>query len=169
MTEEQVERLLSQYKRLIHKVLLSTGISMNQYAYEDYYQELSIKLVEIADSFQGDVFDADKFKFASFAQRGLRWFLVDLFRSKKYGESTVPLSDYLLNNNESDEVSDKVIDFLNEASLRLDDTEILLFKGLVSGLPLNELAKTFGVSRKTISRRRIKLQEKLREIKDLLI
>lgn len=41
--------------------------------YEDYLQELRIKLIKIAENFDGDPLVKDKYRFTNFAKRGLTW------------------------------------------------------------------------------------------------
>lgn len=61
--------------------------------YEDYLQELRIKLIKIAENFDGDPLVKDKYRFTKFAKRGLTWYLINLLRSDKKAKEEVLLLD----------------------------------------------------------------------------
>lgn len=90
---EEKELLLAQYTPLLHKVMKSLHLQSFDTQYEDYLQELRIKLIEIAKDFDGDPRDKDKYRFTNYAQRGLRWYLIDLLRKNKKTKDEVPIYD----------------------------------------------------------------------------
>ncbi|XJS11039.1 sigma-70 family RNA polymerase sigma factor [Aerococcaceae bacterium WGS1372] len=163
MTNQQLELLIKQYNRLIHKVLLACG----QYGkpnYEDYYQELSIKLIELADQFNGDPLDQDRYQFANYARKALTRYLIDFMRRERLNKEDPTLTEYIFETEDAHSSTENLTTILNEISSRLNLSELNLVKGLVSGITLKELANQLGVSRKTISKRRGQIQKKLEDL-----
>src|SRR5699024_5031715 len=100
----------------------------NHIDYEDFFQELQIKLVEIFYQFNGDPLgsDEDRFKFTAYANNGLYWHTLNLLKQKEL--SLIRVGDenqleWMVNEN-SDLVQGMntnlhIEDFLNQARKRL--------------------------------------------------
>lgn len=62
-----------------------------------------------------------------------------------------------------------VISFYEEVKKRLNSTEVTLFWALLSGnYTSQQLAMEYGVSRKTISKRKKQIRDKLKSLKSIL-
>lgn len=167
MTLEHLEILLEQYSRLIHKVLVECG-QYNKPDYEDYYQELSIKLFELAEGYEGDPLgeDADRYRFTAFAKQGLKRGLIDMLRKEKFWNDamTSPLSEYIFESEVGKLSIENLLVLMNDLRRYLTSGELNLVKGIVNGINSKELAKCFGVSRKTIAKWKGQIRQKLSEI-----
>ena len=165
-------RVLAQFEPLVHKTLARLFISPRHVSYEDYAQELRLKLLEIEAGFDGKALGEDRMRFVAFAGRGLYWFLISLLRKEKKAvsvsfddieaaiECEVPVESSRL----------ELVLFLEEARRRLDAGEFELFQLLMHGeWTVTEIARFYGVQRKAIYRRKKKLVDKLSDLKDLLI
>lgn len=172
-TNEDFEQLLDQYNPLIHRVMKSLYIYPSDNQYEDYLQELRIKLIKIAENFDGDPLVKDKYRFTNFAKRGLTWYLINLFRSDKKAKDEVSLLDITFIEEDGlgllEDSRLAVISFYEEVKKRLNSTEITLFWALLSGnYTSQQLAMEYGVSRKTISKRKKQIRDKLQSLKIIL-
>lgn len=165
MTSEQI---LIQYNRLIHRVLSDNGQKKTDNNYEDLYQELSIKLIEIAEKFSGDPIE-DAYVFTAYAQQGLQWYLIDLLRSYSSVSVEIPLSNFIFTPVGAESFSENITAFLSEAKKRLTKSENQLFQSLINGQTLSELAKDLGVSKNTMSKRKKRIIEKIKDLKHLLL
>ena len=164
-------RVLEQFEPLVHKTLARVFLSPRHVAYEDYAQELRLKLLEIEASFDGKALGEDRIRFVAFAGRGLYWFLISLLRKEKTAEMVsfddieaaveceLPMEAARL----------ELVFFLEEARRRLEPSEFELFQLLSDGeWTVTDIAKFYGVQRKVIYRRKKKIADKLADIKDLL-
>lgn len=77
----QVNELVVKYERLIHYVLNNSSIYQDRDEYDDFAQELRMKLIVLAESSVYDPFTQDG-PFTAYAKRGLRYKLVDLLRKQ---------------------------------------------------------------------------------------
>lgn len=168
------EQLILKFKPLIHKVLRSVYLNPSNPNYDDYYQELSLELINIVQNFKGDPLGDEQYIFTAYAQRGLKWFLIDKIRADKFPHFEISASDAIYYENEeglefNSSLTSGVNLFMTEAKKRLNAKESELFKYIASGdYTLTELAKHFGLSRKTISKRKGQIKEKLKNLKYIL-
>ena len=169
MTEEQIELLLNQYQLLIKKVLRETNVYESHNSYEDYYQELSIKLIEIAKKFEGDLFVGDKYQFVSYAQKGLNWYLLDLLRSDSSYNHEFALSEFTFIEDNTKVMPDKMLSFYAEVRKRLNSEEFIIFKGIANNYTLKEIAEWLKVSPTTIAKKKRRLVAKLNDLKHILL
>ena len=86
-----VSKLLIEFKPLIYKTLSRLRIHPHHMNFDDFFQELQIKLVEIYQGFEGDPLrvEADRYKFTAYAGNGLYWRGIDLFKKKSF--SSLPV------------------------------------------------------------------------------
>lgn len=169
---------LKDYTPLIHKVLQQLNIPQNHMDYEDYFQELQIKLIEILQNFKNDSADLEEknAKFVAYAGRGLYWHGLDLLGKK----TNLPFDtvdndyiDWLANHELADSTSFEsnlsTEDFFHLAKKRLSEKEYLLLIQLAEGQhTMQELADEYGVARDTIYQWKHKIQNRLEGIKDCL-
>lgn len=174
MENDNFEKLLDQYSPLLHGTLRDLYIYADDNNYEDYLQELRVKLITIASKFEGDPIDKDKYRFTSYAKQGLKWFMIDMLRKAKNISNEISLADITFVSGEDvstllEETRDSLYQFLTEVEDRLNKKELTLFWAILSEhYTLSELSKHFKVSRKTISLRKRKLLDKLKPLKDIL-
>lgn len=173
----QADKLLQQYQALVHKVLHHFQISRYHYLYDDYHQELQIKLLEVAQQFDGNPFlEADQPRFIYMAKKAMQWRLIDIFRKEQRAPATAELEkvEHQALLDESDlltfEGNVAMAEFFDEARDLLDNEEYSLILDLVKGeRNTNQLAAFYGVSRQTIYGRKKKIGGKLMSLKGTLL
>lgn len=169
---------LKKFKPLIHKCLQQMNIPPQHMDYEDYYQELQIKLLDILAKFKSDTSDVEEKnnKFTAYAGRGLYWHGVDLLRKKQNHSLETTESDKIeyLRNQESSESDDLETDlytddFFRLAKKRLSPEDFTLLIQLAEGKhTMSELAEKHGIVRATVYQRKERIQNRLADIKDCL-
>lgn len=172
-------KILIQFKPLVYKTLQRLHIMPQHMNYDDYFQELQIKLLDIYQSFDGDPLniDEDRYKFTAFAGRGLYWRGIDLFKQRSF--NTLPILDDEHLTRQMDETSEEVDEaesniFLEEyysfAKKRLSDSEYELFKYLASQeFTVTQISKFMKVSRNSIYKKKKLIQGKIYDLKNELI
>lgn len=168
-------KMLIKYKPLIFKTLHRLRIHQHHMYFDDFFQELQIKLLSIYKEFEGDPLNVeeDSYKFTAFAGNGLYWRGIDLFKNKNF--NTLPISE--------DEALEKIVnatadeenmlesnvflrEFMSEVRKKLTDSEYLLFSYLAEGdYTMTEIADLMAVSRGTLYNRRQNMQIKIEEFK----
>lgn len=173
-----VSKLLVEFKPLIYKTLNRLRVHPNHMNFDDFYQELQIKLVKIYKGFEGDPLhnEVDRYKFTAYAGNGLYWRGIDLFKKKSF--STLPIVEdvHLERMVDVEEERDKLPeselfldDFSKQAKARLTEGEYLLFTYLAEGnYTITEIADLMEVSRGTIYSRRHNMQIKIQDLKHYL-
>lgn len=179
MDFEGAAAFLKQFNPLIHKTLQRLNMTQMQMDYEDYHQELQIKLIEILMVFKNDSGDLEEknAKFVAYAGQGLYWHGLDLLQKKKHqaferpdSESIEYLADYQTLDLESFEVDLYMEDFFRLAKKRLSEKDYSLLLQLASGqYTMQELATEYDVARDTIYQWKNKIQARLQDLKDCLI
>src|SRR5699024_7569844 len=140
----------------------------NHKDYEDYYQELCIKLAEIAQEYEGDPLGDDRYQFTYYAKKGLSWHRIDLLKKDRHNEYEQSLSDFIFESEGVEASKENITAFMTEMVRRVNESELQLIKAYLDGNTLQERAKQFKVSRKTISKRKKHIQEKLSDLKSFL-
>ena len=176
---EGITNFLKQFTPLVHKSLQRLNIRPQHMDYEDYYQELQIKLLDILEKFKCDTTDPEEknCKFTAYAGQGLYWHGVDLLRKKNnHSLGTIEsdkiqwLVDQESSDSESLESALHTNDFFRLAKKRLSIEDFTLLLELAEGkYTMDELAKKHGVVRATIYQRKEKIQTRLEDIKSCLI
>ncbi|MDN6161565.1 MAG: hypothetical protein L0I79_02225 [Atopostipes sp.] len=173
-----IPAFLTQFKPLIHKTLNRLNIFSNNMDYEDYYQELQIKLIDILKLFQNDSVDLEEknAKFLAYAGQGLYWHGLDLIRNKE-GNSLGTIEsnslEYLVDGQfSSDSVSERSLnikEFFDLAEKRLSKKDFDFLLQLAEGRQtMEELAKDYGVTRATLYQWKKRIKFRLVDIKDCL-
>lgn len=170
---------LKQFEPLIYKTLHQFNIRPNDMDYDDYFQELQIKLISLLTIFKNDSGDLEEMnsKFVAYAGKGLYWCLLDLLRKKN--ESQLDAMDQhvlesLIDHGENETVFEEsnlfVQDFFELAKNTLSEKDYQFFLQLADGKKnKQELADEYGVSRPTIYHWQEKLSRRLMMIKDCLL
>src|SRR5699024_8968834 len=174
-----INQLLKDFKPLIHKTMQRLNIHSNHMDYDDFYQELQIKLISIYKSFNGDPLNVttDSYRFTSYASTGLYWHGLNLLRKENH--VTLQLTeneqiDWLAYEEDASNSMFKsdlfIEDFLKQVKSRLTDQEYLLLLYIVEGkYTVLELAELLNVSRDTIYQRKNKIQKRLHGLKECLM
>ena len=170
--ESRTQRLLDQFEPLIHKTLYRCQIWADHPHSEDYQQLLRLQLLKIAERFGQDPLDeAERGRFVHYASQGLYWHLIDLLRQE--GRQQAPLVS--LDDAQASELSaaagplSGAEQFIRAAQRVLGPEELSLFYKLAEGnWSVQSLADYYGVSPRTIHRRRQRLAQQLAPYKDLL-
>lgn len=166
--------LLKQFEPLLHKTLHKLSIFQDHWFYEDYLQELRIKLLTIEEEFDGKPLKGDRIRFAAYAGKGLYWHLVNLLRTENQRKETFVEDISLMSDTEGMfapllEGNYALNSFIEGVKQRLDKEELALFYILADGsYEINEIAKNYGVSRKTIYERKKKMVSKIEGLKDII-
>ncbi|MGO4929526.1 sigma-70 family RNA polymerase sigma factor [Fundicoccus sp. Sow4_F4] len=165
-------RILNQFEPLIHKTLQRMTIPQRHINYEDYAQELRMKLLTIEDSFDGKALGGDRIRFVAYAGKGLYWYLVTLLRKeqKKQEVSFDEVERAVDFDMPIENSRIELVIFLEEVRRRLDREEYELFLMLSDEtLTVTEIARRYGVGRKTIYQRKNKIVDKINDLKTLLL
>lgn len=158
-------RLMVTFDALVYKVIHQMHISPQDMAFEDYAQELRIHLITLAESFDGDIFGDDRFKFTKYAHQGLYWYLIDLLRYQQRRTHQPFDVDYEQGRVAVTHSQDFMLAFWQEAQKRLTEEEYWLCQLLYTQeCSMQELADYFQVSRQTLHKRKRQLQDKVRLI-----
>lgn len=172
----KADRLLHQYQPLLHKILHQFQISKYHANYDDYLQELKIKLLELHHKFDGDALSAeDTPRFVHLAKRALYWRMLDLLRQEARRPDTTAfenIGEHLLADAafaQSRGSSLAIETFLSQARAVLTAEEFTFLMFLIGReMTLAELAEIYDVTRQTIHNWQRNLQHKLADYKDLL-
>ncbi len=173
-----VSKLLIKYKPLIYKTLHRLRIHPHHMHYDDFFQELQIKLVSIYKNFDGDPLsvEEDSYKFTAYAGNGLYWRGIDLFKNKNFNSLSITEGEVLERMVDASADSQNALesnvflrDFIRQVQSRLTDSEFLLFNYLAEGeYTTTQIAELMQVSRGTIYARRNNIQMKIQDIKHYL-
>lgn len=170
---------LDQFKPLIHRTLQKINITPQHMDYEDYYQELQIKLLEILQKFKNDTIDINEknSKFTAYAGQGLYWHAIDLSRMKNNHSLNTIESDKIqwLAEQDSTEYESKEAniytdDFFYLARERLTEKDYQLLIQLAENrYTMQELADEYGVVRATVYHWKNKIKMRLQDLQDCLL
>ena len=162
--EEEVA-FCTQYEGIIYKVMKDLHVPRSHAQYEDFLQNGRIKLVEayVEKSKQANFPEG----FVGFAYRKVRWKLLDLLRKEqRHIERSAHWSDEL-NEVMSDVHTDMGTalcesEWVQQIWQALDaEEQRLIYEWAFVGSSVTDIAKKFGISRKTVYERRKKIQLKL--------
>lgn len=160
-------RFLELFEALVHKTLRHYQVYPYHCEYEDYAQELRIKLLDLGRRFEGQPLteDVDRYKFVAYASRGLKWHLVNLL-SKKH--------DLTLRDEEVMDYLDQSVDdyhleshgtlmaYAAYAKEVLSGEDYLLYQMLMDGTySVAEMTEILGIQRRTLYHRRDRIAVKL--------
>ena len=149
------EKLVEMYSSVIHHTLHRHGVFSHHQNYGDYFNELYIKLIDLADKFQGDALeDAERGHFVAYAKAG----------QERQRKREVPLENLCIQQS-SDELESELtrIDFLANARRVLEKDEYDFLLVVVDDYwTVSDKAKMLGMSRKTYYQKRSRFIRVLR-------
>ena len=165
--------LLSQYEPLIHRTLSRLNIRQNYRDYDDFAQELRLKLLDIYETFDGNACEEDKFRFSSYAGKGLYWHGVNLLRKQE--DTDMPSEAREIADHQQPQPSlfettkENLQSFLQEAEKKLTYREMFVLRCFMDGsYLLKDIAEILDVTSQRIVQYRQKIAMKLESSKSLL-
>lgn len=160
----QVNELMVKYERLIHYVLNNSSIYQDRDEYDDFAQELRMKLIVLAESSVYDPFTQDG-PFTAYAKRELRYKLVALLRKQNRQTALDPIAwddkvedAHVIPCHDEARIIDKLAIMDIKKKLDARNREILRLQ-YEEGYTVKEIAEHLNISRAAISRRRRKIAE----------
>lgn len=171
--KDKDEQLLKQFEPLLFKTLGRLNIGRRRIDYDDYLQELRLKLLYLAEQFDGDPFKEDIYRFLGFAKQSLYRYTLDLLKkhSQKFDVVNSDVSELgtILHSDLIFDSNPEIQEFFKKASQVLTLKERHIFLLMVEGgYTIQEMADRFGVSRKTMNKYRKTIREKLAPLRGLL-
>lgn len=163
-------RLLLEFEPLLHRVLKDAYLDRDHLFYEDFLQELRLKLLTMATHFDGQALGEDRYRFTAYCRRGLLWYAQDL--KAKFRNQAAPQADMTENalmDQSQPQISTTLQTFLQAAQDRLSPEDFLFVR--LSGLAdysLQDLCRFFKCSRQALYQRRKRIAHRLSGLKDLL-
>lgn len=174
-----INELLTEFTPLLHKTMQRLNIRVTHMDYDDFFQELQIKLIHVYQTFDGEPLrvSSDRYRFTAYAGKGLYWHGLNLIRKDNAVHTHSLDSDQLEWFTHKDEEpaaplqsSLFIEDFLQQAKKRLSPKDHELFLYLLEDTyTIQQLANMLKVSRDTIYKRKQKIQERLHGVKECLI
>lgn len=162
------EKLVEMYSSMIHHTLHHHGVFSHHQNYGDYFNDLYIKLIDLAGKFQGDALDdAERGHFVAYAKAGLERQLWQLLKQERQRKREIPLEN-LLSQQSGDELESELtrIDFLMNARRVLEKEEYEFLLVVVDGhWTVSDKAKMLGMSRKTYYQKRSRIIRSLKAMK----
>lgn len=162
------EKLVEMYSSVMHHTLHHHGVFSHHQNYGDYFNELYIKLLDLADKFQGDALDdAERGHFVAYAKAGLERQLWQLLKQEHQRKREIPLENLFFHQS-CDEVESELarIDFLANARRVLEKEEYDFLLVVVDDYwTVFDKTKMLGMSRKTYYQKRSRIIGALKEMK----
>lgn len=162
------EKLVEMYSSVIHHTLHRHGVFTHHQNYDDYFNELYIKLLDLAGKFQGDALDdAERGHFVAYAKAGLERQLWQLLKHERQRRREIPLENLFFHQS-GDEVESELtrIDFLANARRVLEKEEYDFLLVIVDDYwTVSDKAKMLGISRKTYYQKRSRIIRDLKGMK----
>ena len=165
-------RILTEFDPLLHCVLKDAHVSPSMLYYEDFLQELRLKLLSFLDRFEGNPLGADRYAFTAYARKGLYWGVMDLLRKEKRQwhtplEKEDVLDAGLMQVYQQSHLSIQL--FEQEARRRLNRKELAVYYLLLeSDYTMQEIADRLGCRRQTVHNIRQRIRQKLAPCKTFL-
>ncbi|AMB93606.1 sigma-70 family RNA polymerase sigma factor [Aerococcus sanguinicola] len=159
--------ILDQFTPLFHHVLARFSIAPYHADYEDLLQELRLKALKVAEAFEGDILQSDRFRFTAYLKRALSWYCLDLLRRLPQAASSLEELHYLKDEAQR-EYSLEVQVFLSHAKKLLTTKEYQTVLHLQAGHSLASIAEADGVSRQAVHSRLKNIRQKLLPLAHIL-
>ena len=145
------EVLVKMYGSVIHHVLHKQGVHRQRDEYGDYYNELYIKLVDLAGKFRGDALDeAERGRFVGYAKPALTRYLWWLLKRDSYRKVEVLTDGSEQEIGLVDQASElSLVEYMADAERVLIPEEYKFFKvASDTRWTVTEKARLLGMSRK---------------------
>ena len=160
------EKLVEMYSSVIHHILHRHGLFSHHQNYGDYFNELYIKLLDLAEKFRGDALDdTERGHFVAYAKAGLERQLWQLVKQERQRKREIPLENLCIQQS-GDEVESELtrIDFLANARRVLEKEEYEFLLVIADDhWTVSDKAKMLGMSRKTYYQKLARIKKKLHE------
>lgn len=161
------DQILRQFEPLIHYTLHRGGLRQSQATYEDYAQELRVRLLFLADDFGPSLLKAPgRYRFTAYAKQALFHRLVDLLRQNT--QPTQPTADLTIFEGEGYIDNNGANDFLSAAKAHLSAKDWAFMQQVIASDNWSTLAKELGISRQALHKKRQKLSRQLAELRPIL-
>ena len=145
------EVLVEMYGSVIHHVLHKQGVHKQQDEYGDYYNELYIKLVDLAGKFRGNALDeAERGRFVGYAKPALTRYLWCLLKRDSFRKLEVMSDGSQHEFGLVDQASElSLVEYMADAERMLSPEEYEFFKVAAdTRWTVTEKARMLGMSRK---------------------
>ena len=162
------EKLVEMYSSVIHHTLHHHGVFSHHQNYGDYFNELYIKLLDLADKFQGDALeDAERGHFVAYAKAGLERQLWQLLKQERQRKREIPLENLFIQQSIYKLESELTrIDFLASARRVLEKEEYDFLLVIADDhWTVSDKTQMLGMSRKTYYQKRSRIISALKEVK----
>ena len=145
------EVLVEMYGSVIHHVLHKQGVHRQRDEYGDYYNELYIKLVDLAGKFRGNALDeAERGRFVGYAKPAITRYLWCLLKRDRFRKLEVMSDGSQHEFGLVDQASElSLVEYMADAERMLSPEEYEFFKVAAdTRWTVTEKAKMLGMSRK---------------------
>lgn len=175
MIDQSFARLIiKQFEPLVYQTINSFHVSQQSSNYHDFAQELRIKLIYLAENFEGHPFKktSDRYRFVAYAKLGLRWHLLNLF--KKSSREVIFENEIIQETSSLEIFSDNMIedlklaDYHRYAQSLLKDHEYNIYLALVDELSARQIMSLFNLKRSTFYKIKKTIQNKLQPLYKIL-
>ncbi|MGX6486643.1 sigma-70 family RNA polymerase sigma factor [Aerococcus sanguinicola] len=167
MSDDFANAILHQFTPLLHHVLASFHIPPHHSDYDDFLQELRLRALKVAQDYDGDCLNEDRYRFTNYLKQALSWYCLDLLRRLPESTSSLESLHYIQDETLSQN-SLAVKTFLDQAQDLLTPTEYHTLVHLHAGHSLSSLAEQDGVTRQAVHCRVVRIREKLQDLSDIL-
>lgn len=172
LKEDLADDFFFVHESIIYGVLRACHITLTNPDYEDFLQIGRIKLVEAYEYFPKNLSSEMHFyQFTGYAYQRIRWAILDEVRkdSKRYSNEYELSEEYLsFIPNEADINEDNILlsDLFQSMLYCLSKREQdYLIDAVIYRLNMSEIARKYGVSRKTVYKLKYRVSEKLKQFK----
>lgn len=181
--EEREIFILKKFEGIPRKVLARYSHKISRADYDDYLQELRLKLWFLVKKFDGDCLGEDKPRFISYATQGLQWKMIELLRKQSreqkrcicvdwqedmdsWALENLPWRDPGMSSEERERIEREYLMLASEV-LSTSDWEI--FQALFQKRALvTELARERGITRQAMYKRVKRIYQSLKEVLKIL-
>lgn len=171
MIDQSYARLIiKQFEPLVYQTLHSFHISSRTPDFNDFAQELRIKLIYLAERFDGKPLkiSSDRYRFVAYVKLGLKWHLLNLF--KKSPRDILFDNDYSLETSPLQIKRDtaieniKLAEYHRMARTLLKDREYFVYLALVDGLSASQIMSSLDIKKSTFYKMKKDIKKKLQPL-----
>lgn len=175
MIDQSYARLIiKQFEPLVYQTINSFHVSQQSSNYHDFAQELRIKLIYLAENFEGHPLKepSDRYRFVAYAKLGLRWHLLNLFKKSSREvifDNEITQKCYSLEIYTDNMIEDlKLADYHCYAQSLLKENEYNIYLALVDELSVQQIMSLFNLKRSTFYKIKKTIQDKLQPLYKIL-
>lgn len=172
LTDDLAEDFFFVHEPIVYGVLRECHVTRNHPDYDDFVQIGRIKLVEAYESFPKKLCSEEHYyQFTGYAYQRILWAVLDKLRKdgKRYSNENGLSENYLSilpsesNINEEDVLLSELFQSMLH-SLNKREQEYLI-SAVIYRLNITDIARKYGVSRKTVYQWKRRISEKLKEFR----